>query len=65
MEEGGDRVADAATKLCTEDYLIELKERGILLPSRKISPVFPHLRMEEYDMMERDRGKCIALLLYH
>ncbi len=51
-------VMEAARNLCQEDYLQELNERGLLPPSRKISPLTPPLRMEEYGMMERDRGKC-------
>lgn len=49
---------EVASQLCWEDSMKELQDRGILLPCRKISPLQPPLRMEEYEMMERDRGKC-------
>lgn len=51
-------VMDVAKRLCSEDSEKELEERGTLLPCHKISPLQPPLRMEEYEMMERDRGKC-------
>ena len=53
-----------AAELCLEDSKIELRERGPLPPCRKLSPLTPPLRMEEYQMMERDRGKCTLIIIY-
>ena len=51
-------VMKTAHELCQEDSMLELKNRGPLPACRKMSPLSPPLRMDEYHMMERDRGKC-------
>ena len=47
-----------AAKLCKEDEQEEEKQHGELLPCRKLSPLSPYLKLEEYHMLERDKGKC-------
>ena len=51
-------IMTAARELCRQDSKMELKEYGPLPPCRKTSPLTPSLRMNEYEMMERDKGKC-------
>ena len=48
----------AAASLCEEDAVAEEERYGLLMPCRKISPLIPLLKLEEYSMLERDRGKC-------
>jgi hypothetical protein len=51
-------VMAAAASLCVEDAVAEEEKYGLLMPCRKISPLSPPLKLEEYSMLERDRGKC-------
>jgi protein arginine N-methyltransferase 5 len=50
-------VMAAAASLCVEDAVAEEEKYGLLMPCRKISPLSPPLKLEEYSMLERDRGK--------
>ena len=60
VEVDGGEIMKTAYELCQEDSRLELKKRGVLPPCRKISPLSPPLSMDEYHMMERDKGKCLV-----
>lgn len=51
-------VMEAAKFLCEKDAKTEQNCFGELLPCRKISPLEPFIKLEEYFMLERDTGKC-------
>jgi hypothetical protein len=51
-------VMKIAEELCKKDALVEQDRYGQLLPCRKISPLLPFIKLEEYFMLERDTGKC-------
>lgn len=51
-------VMKVAAELCEKDSRTEQKQYGHLLPCRKISPLEPFIKLEEYFMLERDTGKC-------
>lgn len=55
--------AVAAAQLCSEDSHQEVNKFGCLQPDRKISPLLPFLSFREYEMLERDRGKCTSQLV--
>ena len=50
---------ERAQHLCQTTRAQELEERGVLEPTRTLNPLWPPLRLDEYDMMERDLGKYI------
>ncbi|XP_032227836.2 protein arginine N-methyltransferase HSL7 [Nematostella vectensis] len=52
----------AAIELCKEDELNEKENFGSLLPCRKLSPLEPFIKLEEYFMLERDRGKYLLYM---
>ncbi|EDO32564.1 predicted protein [Nematostella vectensis] len=52
----------AAIELCKEDELNEKEKFGSLLPCRKLSPLEPFIKLEEYFMLERDRGKYLLYM---
>jgi len=56
-------VIEAAVRLCQRDARIEEECYGRMPPCRKMAPLSPPLRLDEYFMMERDEGKCT--LLHH
>ena len=43
---------------CWAGFRHELDSMGVLPPCRKLSPIEPPLRMDEYHMMQRDKTKC-------
>ena len=51
-------VLKASAQLCRRDSEAEEKRYGRMPPCRKMSPLSPPLRLDEYFMMERDKGKC-------
>ena len=53
-----DEVTKASVKLCRRDAREEEERYGRMPPCRKMAPLSPPLRLDEYFMMERDEGKC-------
>lgn len=53
-------VMNIATELCIQNENEEKNQYGELSPCRKLSPLSPYLKLEEYHMLERDKGKCKA-----
>jgi len=51
-------IMESAEELCEKDAKTEQECFGELLPCRKISPLEPFIKLEEYFMLERDTGKC-------
>ena len=51
-------VLRASVQLCRRDAESEENNYGRMPPCRKMSPLSPPLRLDEYFMMERDEGKC-------
>lgn len=51
-------VIKASVQLCRRNAESEEKSYGKMPPCRKMSPLSPPLRLDEYFMMERDEGKC-------
>ncbi|XP_078482391.1 uncharacterized protein LOC101242933 [Ciona intestinalis] len=52
-----DDVMQAARKIFSEDYETELKDRGVLPPTRNQHPLYPPWSDTEYEAMERDKAK--------
>ncbi|KAK3747775.1 hypothetical protein QZH41_008801, partial [Actinostola sp. cb2023] len=55
-------VMAAARDLCEKDSKTERDCFGELLPCRKISPLEPFIKLEEYFMLERDTGKYLLYM---
>lgn len=51
-------VLKASVQLCRRNAESEEKRYGHMPPCRKMSPLSPPLRLDEYFMMERDEAKC-------
>lgn len=55
------------TEECWAGFRRELDTMGVLLPCHKLDPIEPPLRIDEYEMMQRDKTKCencVLLILW-
>ena len=43
---------------CWAGFRRELDAMGVLPPCKKLNPIEPPLRIDEYHMMQRDKTKC-------
>jgi len=58
-------VVKASVRLCQRDARTEEERYGRMPPCRKMAPLSPPLRLDEYFMMERDEGKCTLTCVHH
>ena len=46
-----------AHKMCLKNYEDQKKQKGLLRPTKNDNPLYPPWILEEYEEMEKDRGK--------